>query len=190
MESSVANPVGSYTFADIPAGSYTIEVHVPGFAAFRLDNQVVVVGGTLRADARLNVGSVTERMTVAAQGTPKPPDSHTVISSRPIRVGGMVQALRLTYRPDAIYPADLQAQGIQGTVLLSAVISKEGIPTSLHVLKNPGHEEFVTAALDAAGKWRYKPALLNGEPIEVLSNIEIDFKLSGTSSVIDDRLIQ
>jgi TonB family protein len=188
-ETTSANMVGAYTFSNMPSGFYTIEVRAPGFAIFRADSLLLLSGGKVETDAHLIVGSLSERVTVAAQGTPQ---AHAVASggpSRPIRVGGMVQATTLIQRVDPVYPGFLQAQGIEGTVLLTALISKEGVPTSLKVMKNPGHEEFVTAALEAVEQWRYKPTLLNGEPIEVLTSIQVDFKLSATAPVIDDRVL-
>jgi protein TonB len=88
-----------------------------------------------------------------------------------------------------VYPGFLQAQGIEGTVLLSALISKDGVPTSLKVMKDAGNAAFATAAIGAVEQWRYQPTRLNGEPIEVLTTIQVDFKLSATATVIDDRII-
>src|SRR5580700_178490 len=78
---------GTYAFSNIPAGHYSVEVRAGGFSPSRLDNLVLVNGGTLRADARLAVTGATEfRAQVVAQGTPAP----RVIpySPGPIRVGG------------------------------------------------------------------------------------------------------
>jgi protein TonB len=83
----------------------------------------------------------------------------------------------LTRQVKPIYPADMQAQGLEGTVLLAAVISKEGTPLSLSPLNTAVNPEFVTAAVDAVGEWRYQPTLLNGEPIEVTTTITVDFRL-------------
>ena len=188
-ETTVSGPTGNYTFANMPAGVYTIEVRAPGFAVFRQDNLALVSGGKLEANARLAVGGINERITVAAQGTPRPAAAAVAGNGGPIRVGGNVQASRLIQQVKPVYPGFLQAQGIEGTVLLSALISKQGVPTSLKVLKNPGNEEFVSAALSAVEQWRYQPTLLNGEPIEVLTTIQVDFKLSPAATVIDDRVI-
>ncbi len=187
-ETSITSQTGSYTFANMAPGYYTIEVRAPGFAVFRLDNQALVSGGKVEANARLSVGGMSERITVAAQGTPKPA-AVVVTGSRPIRVGGMVQATTLIQQVKPVYPGFLQAQGIEGTVLLSALISKQGFPTSLKVMKDAGNAAFATAAISAVEQWRYQPTLLNGEPIEVLTTIQVDFKLSATATVIDDRAI-
>jgi TonB family protein len=187
-ETTVSGSVGSYSFSNIPPGVYTLEVRAPGFAVFRQDNLALATGGKLEANARLAVGSLNERITVNAQGTPKPRGVGMNVTAGPIRVGGNVQAPTVIRQLSPTYPGFLQAQGIEGTVLLSALISKQGIPTVLKVLKNPGNEELVTAALEAVEQWRYQPTRLNGEPIEVLTTIQVDFKLSPTVPVIDDRI--
>ena len=187
-ELMISNAVGSYTFSDLPGGYYTIEVQVPGFAMFRVENLAVVNGGKLEANARLQVGGIAERVTVAARGTPKG-QAASAVPRGPVRIGGMVQAAKLLQQVTPAYPDDLQAQGIEGTVLLAAIISKQGIPSSLKVLKDGGNEEFANAAMTAVQQWRYQPTLLNGEPIEVLTNIQVDFKLSAQAPVIDDRVL-
>jgi TonB family protein len=187
-ETTVSNAVGAYSFSGMAPGAYAVEVQAPGFASFR--NEVIPPpDGNVQADVRLTVGGLNERITVAAQGTPMPAAPAIARGARPIRVGGNVQATTLIQQVKPVYPGFLQAQGIEGTVVLSAIISKQGFPTSLKVLKNPGNEEFVTAAITAVEQWRYQPTLLNGEPIEVLTTIQVDFKLSATATVIDDRVI-
>jgi len=176
---------GNYAFSNIPAGHYTIEAQSPGFAVFRLADQVLVNGGQLRVDAHLSVGGITEQVTVAAPGAPRP--QNTAGSER-IRVGGMVHAARLIQRVNPVYPPDLQARGLEGTVLLQAVVSKEGVPLSLRVQNTPANQEFANAALNAVRQWRYEPTLLNGEPIEVVTSIEVDFNLNAQQPLIDDRL--
>jgi TonB family protein len=147
-----------------------------GFAAARINNLDLVSGGTLQADTRLAVGGLNERVQVVAQGSPSP-EVRTASTGGPIRVGGNVQAARLLLNVRPIYPADLQAQGVEGTVLLSALISKDGTPSSIKPQNTAVNAEFVAAAEDAVKQWRYQPTLLNGEPIDVLTTITVDFKL-------------
>lgn len=189
QETIATNMAGRYTFTNMPIGYYRLEVQVAGFATFHTEDLVLLSRQELHADARLTIGNLSERVTVEAQGTPKPQAVAPRSAAGPIRVGGMVQAPTLIQRMSPVYPGILQAQGIEGTVLLSAVISKQGVPTLLKVVKNPGNEEFVTAALSAVEHWRYQPTRLNGEPVEVLTTIQVDFKLNSTATVIDDRVI-
>jgi protein TonB len=65
---------------------------------------------------------------------------------------------------------------IQGTVVLQAIIGKEGRVQDLKVLD--GHPLLVRAAMDAVKTWRYQPTLLNNEPVDVLTEIDVKFNLS------------
>jgi protein TonB len=62
---------------------------------------------------------------------------------------------------------------VQGVVLLQATISKQGAIQDLRVIS--GHQLLNEAAIEAVKQWRYKPQLLNGEPIEVITTITVNF---------------
>jgi TonB family protein len=167
---------GTYSFSNIPAGHYTIGVRAPGFAPFGAQNLVLTNGGALRVDARLAITSdIRFDSRVVAAGTPAPRAIPN--STGPIRVGGNVQMAKLMRKNDPVYPADLQAQGIEGTVVLSAIISKDGTALSLRPQNTAVAPAFVNAAMDAVSQWRFQPTLLNGEPVEILTIITVDFKL-------------
>ena len=76
------------------------------------------------------------------------------------------------------YPALARSARIQGQVVLSAVISREGNIENLRVLI--GHPMLVRAAIEAVSKWRYKPYILNNEPVEVETQVTVNFSLSGS----------
>ena len=73
-------------------------------------------------------------------------------------------------------PIAAQAQ-VQGTVVLQAVIAKDGTVQDLRVVS--GHPLLVAAAMDAVKQWRYKPYLLNDQPVEVDTQINVNFTLAG-----------
>jgi len=79
------------------------------------------------------------------------------------------------YRSTPVYPAIAKATGTQGTVVLQAVISKTGAIKNLRVVS--GSPMLQQAALDAVGHWRYRPFLLNGEPVEVETTVNVVFSL-------------
>jgi protein TonB len=110
--------------------------------------------------------------------TPQPPPAQTPNPALPvrIRVGGIVSAARLIYQPKPEYPEIAKMTRTEGTVEFEAVIGKDGTIEELKVLR--GHPLLVKAALDAVRRWRYQPTLLNGEPIEVLTEITVNFKLA------------
>jgi len=74
-----------------------------------------------------------------------------------------------------VYPAVARAARIQGTVVLSAVIAKDGTVENLSLLS--GHPLLVPAAMDAVKQWRYRPYTLNGQPVEVMTQIHVNFQL-------------
>jgi len=75
------------------------------------------------------------------------------------------------------YPPLARTARIQGPVVLVAIISKAGTIENLRAVS--GHPMLVTAAIDAVSQWRYRPYILNGEPIEVETQITVNFLLSG-----------
>ena len=71
----------------------------------------------------------------------------------------------------------MQQQGITGTVMLKAIIGKDGRLLNPRVLNTDIHPGLAQAALDGVGKWLYQPTLLNGQPVETLTSIDIRFEL-------------
>jgi periplasmic protein TonB len=94
----------------------------------------------------------------------------------PIKVGGQVQAARIVNRVQPLYPPLARQTRISGTVRLHAIISKDGTIQQLEVLS--GHPLLQAAALDAVRQWRYQPTLLNGDPVEVDTTIDVIFSLN------------
>ncbi len=78
-------------------------------------------------------------------------------------------------QPD--YPALAKQARIQGPVELAAVISTEGTIERLHAVT--GHPMLIPAAINAVKQWRYRPYILNGDPIEVDTQITVIFSLGG-----------
>lgn len=83
----------------------------------------------------------------------------------------------LLHKVQPIYPALARSARIQGVVLLQAMISKEGTIENLRVLS--GHPMLTAAAIDAVRQWRYRPYVLNGAPVEVETEITVNFSLAG-----------
>jgi protein TonB len=82
----------------------------------------------------------------------------------------------LIFQPRFEYPALAKMARIQGVVRLEAVISRDGTIQSLKVIS--GHPLLIKAALDAVQRWRYQPTLLNGQPVEVATEIDVNFALA------------
>jgi TonB family protein len=98
------------------------------------------------------------------------------IAPNRIKVGGNVQAVKLIQQARPIYPPEAKAQRIQGTVKLSVVIAKDG--TVKDILSASGDAMLVNSAIDAVRQWVYQPTLLNGQPVEVQTMIDVNYTLS------------
>ena len=83
----------------------------------------------------------------------------------------------LIHRVQPEYPALARQVRIQGLVVLRAMISRDGTIENLQVLS--GHPYAGAGALDAVRQWRYRPYVLNGEPVEVETEVKVNFILSG-----------
>ena len=93
-----------------------------------------------------------------------------------IRLGGQMMSTKLIHQVRPSYPVETKMAGIQGTVRLEAVIGNDGAVQDLKLLS--GHPDLAKAAMKAVSKWRYQPTLLNGEPVEVVTEIEVYFALA------------
>src|SRR5207253_9769070 len=87
------------------------------------------------------------------------------------RISHMMEG-NLIRRVQPAYPPLARSARIQGQVVLAAVISKEGMIENLRVLE--GHPMPVRAALDAVSQWRYRPYILNNEPVDVETRITVN----------------
>ncbi|MGB8769217.1 MAG: TonB family protein [Candidatus Korobacteraceae bacterium] len=94
-----------------------------------------------------------------------------------VRVSQGVSQGLLIHKVTPTYPPLARQARIQGTVVLQALIGKDGAIQNLHVVS--GHPMLTGAALDAVKQWRYKPYYLNGEPVEVETTINVNFTLAG-----------
>jgi periplasmic protein TonB len=103
---------------------------------------------------------------------PPPP---TPAPTRPPRVSQFAEA-NLVHRVQPQYPQIARMVGVQGAVELRAIVSKTGIIENLTIIGGP--PMLVAAAVDAVKQWRYRPYMLNGEPIEVETEITVNFTLA------------
>jgi protein TonB len=82
---------------------------------------------------------------------------------------------KLTHYVKPVYPKDAKRLHREGTVRLRGLLTKTGVPRNLQVTS--GDPMLVPAALAAVRQWRYEPTRLNGEPVEVITQIDVDFNL-------------
>ena len=104
-----------------------------------------------------------------------PPSPPAPAERKPVPVSaGVIQGLAIS-RPQPVYPDDAKKAGVQGIVVLHAIISKAGTVEQLQVVSGP--EMLRASALDAVRQWTYKPYLLNGQPTEVETTINVNYTL-------------
>jgi periplasmic protein TonB len=94
-----------------------------------------------------------------------------------VRVSSGVVSGLLLRKVNPTYPPLAKQARIQGTVVLQAQISKTGDIENLQLIS--GHPMLAPAAIEAVKQWKYKPYLLNGEPVEVDTQVQVNFTLSG-----------
>lgn len=122
-----------------------------------------------------------------AAGVPPPPPplppapsdvgaTGSVDSTKPLRVGGAIGVPAKIRDVRPVYPADARAAGVQGVVILEAVIDETGAVSAARVLRSiPLLDQ---AALDAVRQWQFTPTLLNGAPVPVVMTVTINFTTS------------
>jgi TonB family protein len=92
-----------------------------------------------------------------------------------MKVAPEIIAGNILYKTVPKYPADAKAAHVSGEIVLQAIISKEGIVQNLRVVRGP--QMLRTSALDAVREWKYKPYLLNGNPVEVDTTVTVTYSL-------------
>jgi protein TonB len=137
---------------------------------------VGVVGGVPGGMPGGTPGGVLGSILSSAAAAPPPPPPPQATTPKRIRVGGQVEQAKLIFKPTPEYPALAKVARIQGVVRLEAIISRDGTVQDLKVLS--GHPLLVKSALEAVQRWRYQPTLLNGEPVEIVTEIDVNFSLA------------
>ena len=180
VDMTTSDAMGNFVFKALPAGEYEMKVLKPGFAVYRAPQVVLEPGRDLAMTAKLDIGGINETVDVRAEGSAKAAEAaEAEAKSKAIRVriGGSVEAAKVITRVQPVYPQSAKAAGAQGSVLLHAVVGKDGTPLSLQVLNSQINPDLARAAVEAVSQWRYQPTLLNGEPVEVDTTITVNFTL-------------
>jgi TonB family protein len=174
LETRTSDEAGAFSFLTLTPGQYSLRAELPGFSTYRSVFQIEV-GQTVKEKVTLSVGGITQRVVVTAVGQPRPaPFPGT---PQRIRVGGNVIAANLISQVKPAYPQSARDAGIEGIVHLQGLIGTDGTLIGLSPL-NFINNDLLNAAMDAVRQWRYKPTLLNNEPVQVLTTIDVEFKLA------------
>lgn len=137
--------------------------------------------GDLRADYHGNLSASRQSVQAAPTMMPAIPAPEPVAAAQNeppsrIRVAGDVQKAKLIKQVTPKYPAEAKAEGVSGLVRLNVHIDKEGLVKKTEVEESPD-KRLTTSAVEAVSQWVYTPTLLNGNPVDVLTTVDVTFSL-------------
>jgi protein TonB len=134
-----------------------------------------VVGGVGSMALGGAMGSILGAIPVAAPPPPTVAQAPKPVAVQRVSVGGNVQQAKLVSQPKPNYPPLARQARIQGLVRFTAIIGVDGRIQNLTLVS--GHPLLVPSAQEAVKQWVYQPTLLNGEPVEVVTQIDVNFTL-------------
>jgi TonB family protein len=172
---ATSDSAGRFEFPPVQAGKYTLEAAVPGFKSLSQSLSLAAARDWARA-VTLQVGDLRETITVRERRKGDRPAAAT--GPTPVRVGGNIRPPTKIRHVSPTYPESMRDAGIEGTVPLEARIDRAGNVVSLRVLSAQVHPDLARAAQDAVQQWRFSPTLLNGEAVDVVMTVSIEFQLA------------
>ncbi|HUA17804.1 MAG TPA: energy transducer TonB [Bryobacteraceae bacterium] len=139
-----------------------------------------VIGGVPGGVPGGVMGGVIGGIVAAAAPPPPPPPVDKPVAKKPdvpqqVRVSGAIQAGMLARQVQPEYPLLARRARIEGTVVLKAIIASNGTVKELNLIS--GQPLLVEAAMNAVRQWLYKPTYLNGQPVEVITEIDVNFHM-------------
>jgi len=135
-----------------------------------------VAGGVSGGAVGGVLGGIIGGIPSAAPPPPPPPVVKKEAAPTRIKVGGNVQGAMILKKTPPVYPQLAKSARVSGVVHLAAIISKDGTIQELHSLGGPAL--LIQAAMDAVKQWVYRPTMLNGEPVQVETTIDVNFTLN------------
>lgn len=169
---------GSFQFPTLPPGRYSLEVSKPGFQLYLQQALDLPAGSAQQVGVTLQLGRIAETMTVTGTRPQTAAQASTAIEPKRVKVGGNVQYAKLIRQERPVYPQQMKEQGIEGSVLLDAVIGRDGRIINIQPANMLVHPDLVKEAMRAVSLWEYEPTYLNGEPVEVITSITVNFTLT------------
>jgi TonB family protein len=190
----VTDEGGNFILVRVPTGPFRVIVALPGFKMLNIDGVINADTDVVTLSPQLAVAPMAEEVTVVAQAgstsepppletpaqcsalppAPQPPSPETKIPGR-IRQGGFVQQAMLLGHTKPFYPVAAKIDGTQGAVIMEVVVGRDGRIANIKVIS--GAPVLADAAMDAVRRWCYTPTKLNGQPVEVVSTVSVNFVL-------------
>lgn len=204
---TVSDGMGAFSLTDLPPGEYALRALLPGFETVQA---AIAVAPDIarRVHIIMRLGSLEETILVTGQRPaarrpgpqPQPPPRPSpvrpqavpqVLEARPaperppgvpVRVGGVVKQPVKLVHVSPIYPAALQASGVEGTVFLKSVVGPGGsvidaTPVPAMGTATPVDPDLLAASLDAVRQWTFSPTLLNNVAVPVIMFVSVQFSL-------------
>ncbi len=172
-QESTTTAGGKFTFDNLAAGPYQLRIEKPGFASlyreFNVQQHSSMDRGLVLQPAASNQVANTNATPVAREAQASNPKT--------VRIAGEVAEEKLVRKVQPVYPASAKSEHIQGAVELNVTIAKDGTPEDLQVVSSPS-DDLTESALDAVRQWRYRPTLLNGEPVQIVTDVIVNYTLS------------
>jgi TonB family protein len=159
MPNPFSKAIALHTPVNVPSGEESQNESIPDMPGESGPGMVQVI----------DLGERASQPEPLRSSQPAQPEKH------PLKISQGVLEAQLISRVEPPYPTLAVQARVEGAVVLHATISRDGRITSLEVVS--GHPFLVKAALDAVRQWRYRPTMLNGEPVEVETSITVIFRL-------------
>jgi len=169
MRSDTLHAIGFFDVTALDRRVMTLIHHRPVNAASR---RPAIVAAVLLGVAT-SASPISPRLERSAHAIFAP---QTQQSSGPVKLSPEDAAAKLISRPAPVYPPEARDKGIQGAVVLHAIIAKDGTIKQLAVISGP--KELQASAIDAVKQWRYVPYLVDGDVVEVETDITVNYTLS------------
>lgn len=170
---STSGSDGKFIFNDLGAGQYILRIEKPGFADLLREF-------TVKQDSNIERGfemQISRAQEEKASNANAPAHLAQPFAPDRIRIKGEAAQANLIHKVQPVYPAAAKTAHVQGTVRLQMVILKDGTPGEITVADSPS-TDLSQSALEAVRQWRYRPTLLNGQPVEVLTYVIVNYTLS------------
>lgn len=166
-QETVTDSEGKFSLSGASAGQYILKIEKPGFAPILREFD-------LKAESNMD-----RQLTMSTEtGSAGPEDlvTNSETSSKPVSVGGEFAQSKLIKRVQPVYPSAAKSAGTQGVVQIKTTISKDGVPVDLQIISSPS-SDLAESALEAVRQWRYRPTLLNGDPVGITTTVIVHYTL-------------
>ncbi len=170
---------GNFLFKDLPAGKYSFKFKLEGMKTILIEGIKVKPGKTVTLHPRMNFASLFEevvilgeRKSTGVKPAPKP-------KVKKYKEGDVlsIEKPRLVKKVSPVYPQEALSLGLEGDIVIAAVIGEDGKLTNMKILEGQYYASLVTAAINALEQWQYQPWLINGKPSTTNVSFKITFKL-------------